>query len=174
MTLRLLLGLQHSYLHRVLLALPPLSRKFRSRTTFGYVLQCEWFLWGICTRSNACFVYAQLFADPLLHHLYRYFQAGSVAAYEHVAMIKLHYSMADALDECIVKLSNGKVTLQERPHVTFKPLKESTANPPPLAVEDVPKIAPRISRDMGSVLKSYESLITEEEDYDDESSWRAI
>ena len=36
----------------------------------------------------------------------RYFQCGEVAAYEHTAMIKLHYSIADALDECIVKLES--------------------------------------------------------------------
>lgn len=38
----------------------------------------------------------------------RYFQIGSVAAYEHVAMIKMHYRIADALDDCLDALVAGK------------------------------------------------------------------
>ena len=34
----------------------------------------------------------------------RYFQGGSVAAYQHVAMLKLHYKIAHALDECLASL----------------------------------------------------------------------
>ena len=34
----------------------------------------------------------------------RYFQGGSVAAYQHVAMLKLHYKIAHALDECLAIL----------------------------------------------------------------------
>lgn len=34
----------------------------------------------------------------------RYFQGGSVAAYQHVAMLKLHYKIAHALDECLATL----------------------------------------------------------------------
>ena len=82
--------------------------------------------------------------------------------------------MADALDECIVKLSSGKVTLRERATVNFKPLKPTKSILPPIAVEDVPQISPRISRDVSSGLNSYESLTTDDEDYDDESNWRAI
>jgi len=48
--------------------------------------------------------YFRLFSDPKLDQLYKYFQIGSVAAYEHTAMIKLHYSLVDVLDECIDKL----------------------------------------------------------------------
>lgn len=50
----------------------------------------------------------KLFSDPSLDDLFRYFQAGSVAAYEHIAMIKLHYSLVDVLDECIQKLETSK------------------------------------------------------------------
>lgn len=50
----------------------------------------------------------KLFSDPSLDDLYRYFQAGSVAAYEHIAMIKLHYSLVDVLDACIQKLETSK------------------------------------------------------------------
>jgi hypothetical protein len=46
-----------------------------------------------------------LFSDPSLDSLYHYNQIGSVAAYQHAAMIRLHYRIADALDECIEKLS---------------------------------------------------------------------
>ncbi len=34
----------------------------------------------------------------------RYFQGGSVAAYQHIAMLKLHYKIAHALDECLARL----------------------------------------------------------------------
>jgi hypothetical protein len=34
----------------------------------------------------------------------RYFQGGSVAAYQHIAMLKLHYKIADTLDECLARL----------------------------------------------------------------------
>ena len=115
---------------------------------------------------------SQLFADPMLHHLYRYFQAGSVAAYEHVSMIKLHYKMADALDECIVKLSSGRAALHERPTVHFRPLKAREAIPPPISVEDVSNIVPRVSHNIesSSGMHSYESLTTDD-DFDDESNW---
>lgn len=53
-------------------------------------------------------LFVKLFSDPTLDELYRYFQAGSVAAYEHIAMIKLHYSLVDVLDDCIAKLDAGK------------------------------------------------------------------
>ena len=61
--------------------------------------------------------YFRLFSDPKLEHLYKYFQAGSVAAYEHTAMIKLHYSLVDVLDECIAKLdrASGKRRRSTKP-----------------------------------------------------------
>jgi len=97
-----------------------------------------------------------------------------VAAYEHVAMIKLHYKMADALDECIVQLSGGKVALHERSTVRFKPLRASdnSSDPPPLAMEDVSNVIPRVCRNVesGSGGRSFESLSTEDYD-DDESNW---
>lgn len=96
-----------------------------------------------------------------------------MAAYEHVAMIKLHYKMADALDECIVKLSGGKASLHERPHVTFKPLKEKEATPPPISVEDVPRVVPRVAKDVTSTMNSCDSLSTEDDD-EDERNWMPL
>jgi len=52
--------------------------------------------------------YIRLFSDPDTNDLDRYFQGGSVAAYRHAAMIRLHYSIADALDECLEKLEQPK------------------------------------------------------------------
>jgi hypothetical protein len=49
----------------------------------------------------------QLFTNPDAKELHRYFQAGAVAAFQHAAMIRLHYSVADALDECLEKLEGG-------------------------------------------------------------------
>jgi len=48
-----------------------------------------------------------LFTDPTVERLYHYLQVGSVAAYQHAAMIRCHYRIADALDECIEKLEAG-------------------------------------------------------------------
>jgi hypothetical protein len=48
------------------------------------------------------------FADPKTDDLPRYFQVGGVAAYEYIEMIKLYYSIANAIDDCIAKLEGGK------------------------------------------------------------------
>merc|ERR1712150_166455 len=61
--------------------------------------------------------YFTLVSDPTISHLHRCFQGGEIAAYEHTALIKLHYSIADALDDCISKLehkSNGQSTYTRR------------------------------------------------------------
>lgn len=68
--------------------------------------------------------YFRLFSDPKLDHLYKYFQVGSVAAYEHIAMIKLHYSLVDVLDTCIEKLepdTSGKKrrSIKPRTHIVL-------------------------------------------------------
>ncbi len=34
----------------------------------------------------------------------RYFQGGAAAAYQHVAMLKLHYAVANTIDECLASL----------------------------------------------------------------------
>jgi hypothetical protein len=63
----------------------------------------------------------QLLVDPPKKDLYRYFQGGAVASYEHTAMIKLHYSIADALEECLAKLDAGEGNRvpQKRPKFTI-------------------------------------------------------
>ena len=48
--------------------------------------------------------YCKLFTDQTVDDMKRYFQGGSVAAYQHVAMLKLHYKIAHALDECLATL----------------------------------------------------------------------
>ena len=49
-----------------------------------------------------------LFSDPSISRLYHYLRVGSVAAYQHAAMIRCHYRIADALEECIERLGGGK------------------------------------------------------------------
>lgn len=44
----------------------------------------------------------------------RYFQGGQVAAYQHVAMLKLHYKIAHALDECLASLEFDESPNQPR------------------------------------------------------------
>mmetsp|Transcript_14321 Transcript_14321/g.20991 ORF Transcript_14321/g.20991 Transcript_14321/m.20991 type:complete len:512 (-) Transcript_14321:229-1764(-) len=46
----------------------------------------------------------KIFSNPSLEDMERYFQGGSVAAYQHCAMIKLHYGIAHALDDCVLTL----------------------------------------------------------------------
>merc|ERR1712194_69843 len=53
----------------------------------------------VCLRD-----YLLLFAQQSVDDMRRYFQGGSVAAYQHVAMLKLHYKIAHALDECLASL----------------------------------------------------------------------
>jgi len=50
--------------------------------------------------------YFRLFTNPTQDDLVQYSQAGSIAAYEHCDMIKSHYHIANALDECLRKLEN--------------------------------------------------------------------
>jgi predicted acylesterase/phospholipase RssA/uncharacterized membrane protein len=52
--------------------------------------------------------YFGLFENPSLEQLQRCCHAGSVAAYEHTVMIQMHYSISDALEECIAKLETNK------------------------------------------------------------------
>lgn len=49
-----------------------------------------------------------LFSDPTISQMYRYHRVGSVAAYQHAAMIRCQYRIADAIEECIEKLGGGK------------------------------------------------------------------
>jgi hypothetical protein len=72
-----------------------------------------------CLKSSCFFFYAQLFSNPTEKDLHRYFQAGSVAVYEHTAMIKLHYNIADTLDECVAKLENRGNTVKRRATVSI-------------------------------------------------------
>jgi hypothetical protein len=51
--------------------------------------------------------YFKLLTDPPKADLYRYFQAGAVASYEHTSMIQLHFKIADALEECVAKLDTS-------------------------------------------------------------------
>jgi predicted acylesterase/phospholipase RssA len=60
-----------------------------------------------------------LFSDPTVESLYHYNHAGSIAAYQHAAMIRLHYRLADALDECIEKLEQGRKN-QSRSNDSFQ------------------------------------------------------
>eukprot|EP00980_Cylindrotheca_fusiformis_P011022 scaffold2533_cov137-Cylindrotheca_fusiformis.AAC.10 len=48
--------------------------------------------------------YFTLFADPSTEMIDRCMQVGSVAAYQHAAMIRSHYRIADTIDECLRKL----------------------------------------------------------------------
>ncbi|KAL7542401.1 hypothetical protein ACHAXR_013404 [Thalassiosira sp. AJA248-18] len=54
----------------------------------------------ICIRESN----VTLFSDQSTDDMIRYFQGGAVAAYQHVGMLKLHYKIAHALDECLASL----------------------------------------------------------------------
>lgn len=73
--------------------------KFRSLTTSRYGGRSSYTLCLTCTLTSL-----QLFSNPTLKDLYRYEQAGCVAAYEHCAMVRLHYQVADALDDCLARM----------------------------------------------------------------------
>jgi hypothetical protein len=50
--------------------------------------------------------YFRLFQDPDPNMIERCMQIGSVAAYQHAAMIRSHYRITDILDECIARLDD--------------------------------------------------------------------
>merc|ERR1712038_664172 len=50
--------------------------------------------------------YLVLIENPSLPFLKRCFQNGSVAAYEHCSLMKHHYIIARAIDECLDILGN--------------------------------------------------------------------
>lgn len=51
--------------------------------------------------------YFKLFSNQTLKDLERYFQGGTVAAFQHIAMIKLHYRIANALTDCLAELEDS-------------------------------------------------------------------
>jgi len=51
--------------------------------------------------------YVKLFSDPTLDDLLRYQSVGAIATYQHCAMIRLHYCVADALEECLKSLEGS-------------------------------------------------------------------
>ena len=58
----------------------------------------------------------------------RYFQGGSVAAYQHVAMLKLHYKIAHALDDCLASLEIDEApTARPRRRRTSQLLKQRSS-----------------------------------------------
>jgi hypothetical protein len=62
------------------------------------------------------FCIGQLLSNLNVDDMYRVFQGGSVAAYEHIAMIRTQYRIANSLDTCLQALSAGKrVPAKERP-----------------------------------------------------------
>jgi len=75
--------------------------------------------------------YFRLFRDPRNEELYDYFQKGAVAAYEHIAMIKLHYSIADVLDECVALLEDDPSRRKRRSCFTIPNCRRSEEQRPP-------------------------------------------
>ena len=59
--------------------------------------------------------YFKLFVNQKISDLERYFQGGTVAAYQHIAMIRLHYRIANALDECLAVLEQSDGTASSKP-----------------------------------------------------------
>jgi len=61
--------------------------------------------------------FLQLFSNPTLPFLKQCFQVGSVAAYRHCAMMKSHYGVSHAIDECLATLEgseDGSVSKSKR------------------------------------------------------------
>jgi len=46
----------------------------------------------------------KIFTDPSLSDMKEYFQVGLTCTYPHIQMIKIHYAIAGALDECLLLL----------------------------------------------------------------------
>jgi len=50
--------------------------------------------------------YLKIFTNPSLRDMKEYFQVGLTCTYPHIQMIKLHYAIARALDECLLLLES--------------------------------------------------------------------
>ena len=59
--------------------------------------------------------FATLFSDPTTPQVERCLKVGTVAAYEHAAMIRLHYRIADTIEECLQKLGIGDSSKKAKP-----------------------------------------------------------
>lgn len=75
-----------------------------------------------------------LFTDPTVDQLYRYLQVGKVAAYQHAAMIRLHYRIADALDHCIEQLEDSGA---QTPSEDMNDIENSQLSPVETDVEQI-------------------------------------
>ena len=89
-------------------------------------------------------------SDPSLDDIIRYEKGGAIAAYEHCAMIRLHYHVPDALDECLRKLETGDAAARKN---------RSLAAPKVLAHE-----LARITEDPDGVCTSTEASSSGDED----------
>ena len=58
--------------------------------------------------------YFQLFSNPSFPYLKRCFQGGAVGAYQKIAMMKVHYLIAHALDECLAMLEEKETVKKIR------------------------------------------------------------
>ncbi|CAJ1952777.1 unnamed protein product [Cylindrotheca closterium] len=68
--------------------------------------------------------YFRLFSDPDPQMIERCMQIGSVAAYQHAAMIRSHYCISDTLEDCIARLghrdSNGVKSYKPSRRASFE------------------------------------------------------
>jgi len=109
----------------------------------------------------------QLFSNLNIDDMYRNFQGGSVAAYEHVAMIKMHYRIGDTLDHCLDALHSGRWNpMPDRPVLRINIDRKG---------EDGQESDPTTCADTGT-LSTHSSLDNEDEDGDHSSpsKWEAI
>ena len=98
---------QHTYSRTHIIVLTT-----QTRPAVIYLQTCEH-----CHRlnNNAACRAPRLFSDQTVSDTKRYFQGGSVAAYQHVAMLKLHYKIAHPLDECLPTLEELDELPQDPP-----------------------------------------------------------
>jgi predicted acylesterase/phospholipase RssA len=112
--------------------------------------------------------YFRLFSDPKLEEIYHYYQNGSVAAYEHLAVIKLHYKLADLMDECIDAL--------EKERTKRKPVRRTKMNIPidEMRVNGLVSVAKTTSADSDDSARNSPSTVTSDENIqssDDEDEY---
>ena len=84
---------------------------------------------------SSLFIHQQLFTEQSIDDMKRYFQGGSVAAYQHVAMLKLHYKITHALEDSLASLEfdeSPEPPRRRRSQLLFKQrsLKTISRSPP--------------------------------------------
>ena len=101
--------------HRSMGDLQPYYPEYHLRIISRYGEHCLCFFLRFIQWNDLNFSFlGKLFSNPTEADLKKWFQLGSVAAYQHCSMIKLHYTISHALDDCLSDLEEDDLNPLKR------------------------------------------------------------